>query len=136
MPEMYLRQQGFTYSTWGPFTINKEKIQKFKETWDSKYIYPNELDKACFWYKIAYGYFKDLIRRTASDKILGDKTFNIAKNPKYDGYQKGLTWMVYKFFDKKTSSGGIKNEIMPKKELVLVIAWFRVHLTINLASDN
>ena len=65
-----------------------------------------------------------------------DKAFNIAKNPKYDGYQKGLTWMVYKFFDKKTSSGGIKNEIMPKKELVLVIAWFRVQLTINLASDN
>ena len=48
MPEMYLRQQGFTYSAWGPFTINKEIIKKFKETGDSKYIYQNELDKACF----------------------------------------------------------------------------------------
>ena len=52
---------------------------------------------------MAYGHFKDLARRTASDKILRDKAFNIAKNPKYDGYQRGLASMVYKFFDKKTA---------------------------------
>ena len=53
---------------------------------------------------MAYGDFKDIKRRTASDKILRDKAFNIAKNPKYDGYQRGLASMVYKFFDKKTTS--------------------------------
>ena len=53
---------------------------------------------------MAYGDFKDLKRRTASDKVLRDKAFNIAKNPKYDGYQRGLASMVYKFFDKKSAS--------------------------------
>ena len=66
---------------------------------------------------MAYGDFKDLPRRTASDKILYDKAFNIAKNPKYDRYQRGLTSMVYKFFDKNTSGGAIKNENMSNKEL-------------------
>ena len=53
---------------------------------------------------MAYGDFKDLKRRTASDKVLRDKAFNIAKTPKYDWYQKGLASMVYKFFDKKSAS--------------------------------
>ena len=58
---------------------------------------------------MAYGDFKDLTRRTASDKVLRDKAFNIAKNPKYDGYQRGLACMVYKFFDKKISGSGVKS---------------------------
>ena len=66
---------------------------------------------------MTYGDFKDLTRRTASDKILHDIAFDIAKNPKYDGYQRGLSSMVYRFFDNKTSSGAIKNKIMSKKEL-------------------
>ena len=101
MSEIHLRQPGFTYSACGPFTKNKERIRKFKEKEHSRYIYQNELDKACFQHDMAYGDFKDLTRRTASDKILRDKAFNIAKNPKYDGYQRGLASMVYKFFDKK-----------------------------------
>ena len=72
MPEMHLRQSVFTYSASGPFTKNKERIKKFKEIGDSRYIYQNELDKACFQHDMAYGYFKDLTRRTASDKILRD----------------------------------------------------------------
>ena len=100
LPEMHLKQPGFTYSAWGPFTKNKERIQKFKETGDTNYIYKNELDNACFQHDVAYGNFKDLKRRTASDKVLRDKAFDIAKNPKYDGYQLGLASMVYKFFDK------------------------------------
>ena len=71
---------------------------------DTSYIYTNELDKACFQHDIAYGDFKDLKRRTVSDKTLRDKVFNIAKNPKYDGYQRGLASMVYKFCDKKSAS--------------------------------
>ena len=100
MPEMNIRQLGFTYSACGPFTKNKERIQKIKETGDTSYIYENELDKACFQHDMAYGDFKDLKGRKASDKILRDKAFNIAKNPKYDGYQSGLASMVYKFFIK------------------------------------
>ena len=110
MPEMYLKQPGFTYSACGPFTKNKERIQNFKETGDTSYIYKDKLDKACFEHDMAYGDFKDLKRRTASDKILRDKAFNIAKNPKYDGYQRGLASMVYTFFDKKFEGGSIANE--------------------------
>ena len=106
MPDMHLKQPGFTYSVWGPFTKNKERIQKYKETGDTDYIYKNELDKVCFQYDMAYEDFKDLARRTASDKVIRDKAFNIAKGPKYDGYQTSLALMVYKFFDKKTSGSG------------------------------
>ena len=98
MRELHLKQPGFTYSACGPFTKNKERIKKFKETGDTSYIYKNELDKACFQHDMAYGDFKDLKRRRAFDQILRDKAFNIAKNPKYDGYQGGLTSIVYKFF--------------------------------------
>ena len=84
MPEMHLRQPGFTYSACGPFKKTKERIQKFKQTGDSRYIYKNELHKACFHHDMAYGDFKDLKRRTTPDKVLRDKAFNNAKNPKYD----------------------------------------------------
>ena len=109
MPKMHLKQPGFTYKACGPFTKNKERIQKFKETGDISYIYKNELDKACFQHDMAYGHYKDLKRRTASDKILRDKAFNIAKNCKSDGYQRGLASMVYNFFDQKSSGSGIVN---------------------------
>ena len=68
------------------------------------YIYKNELDKACFQHDMVYGDFNDLARRTTSDKVLRNKAFNIAKNRKYDGYQRSLDSMVYKFFDKKSSA--------------------------------
>ena len=107
MPQIHLRQPGFTYSACGPFTKNKERIQKFKQTRDSRYIYKNELDKACFQHDMAYRDFKDLKKRTAADKVLRDKAFNFAKNPKYDGYKKGLGFMVYKIFKKKTKGSGV-----------------------------
>ena len=66
VPEMHFRQPGFTYSACGPFTKNKQRIQKFKETGDSRYIYQNELDKACFQHDMTYGDFKDLIGRPTS----------------------------------------------------------------------
>ena len=94
MPEMPLKQLGFIYSACGPFPKNKKIIQKFKQTGDTSYIYKNELDKACFQHDMANGDFKDLARRTASDKVLRDKAFNIGNNPKYDGYQRGLACMV------------------------------------------
>ena len=104
MPEIHLKQPGFTYSACGPFS---GKNSKFKETGDRSYIHKNELDKNCFKYDMAYEDFKDLARRTASDKVLRDKAFNIAKNSKYDRYQRGLASMVYKCFDKKWKGSGV-----------------------------
>ena len=101
MPEMHLRQPQFVCSVCGPFTKNKERIQKFKETGDTSYIDENELDKACFQHDMAYVDFKDLPKRTAADKVLRDKAFKIASDQKYDGYQRGVASMVYKFFDEK-----------------------------------
>ena len=109
MPEMHLRQPQFVYSACGTFTKNKERIQKFKETGDTSYIYKNELDKACFQYDMAYGDFKDLPKRTVTDKVLRDKAFKTTSDQKYDGYQRGLTSMVYKFFDKKSPGSGLAN---------------------------
>ena len=86
----------------GPFRENKERIQKFKEAGDSRYIYQNKLDKACFQHGMAYEDFKDLTRRTASGKILRDKAFDIAKKTKYNRYQRGPASMVYKYFQQKT----------------------------------
>ena len=107
MPEMHLKQPRFTYSACGPFTKSKERILKFKETGETNYIYKNELHKACFQHDKTYGDFKDLARRTASGKVLRDKAFNIAKNPKYERYQCRLASMVYKFFDKKSAGSGV-----------------------------
>ena len=76
MPEIHIKQPGFTYSVCGPFTKNKEKIQKLKKTGDAKYFYRNELDKACFQHDMSYGDFNDLARSTPSDKVLRDKAFN------------------------------------------------------------
>ena len=87
---------------------NKEKILKFEETRVQRCIYENKLNKACFQHHMAYGNFKDLTRRTAANKLLHDKAFNIAKDLKRDGYQRGLVSMVYKFFDENTAGGANK----------------------------
>ena len=104
IPEMRLRQPQFVYSACEPFTRHKERIKKFKQTGDTRYIYRNELDKASFQHDSAYADHKDLINRTKSDKVLRDKAYDIASNPEYDGYQRGLASMVYKFFDKKSTA--------------------------------
>ena len=106
MPEMHLKQPGFTYSACGPFTKHAERIKKFKQTGNTSYVFKNELDKACFQHDSAYADYKDFTNRTQADKVLKDKAFEIASNPKYDGYQRGLASMVYKFFDKKSSGSG------------------------------
>ena len=108
---------GFTYSVCGPFTKHKQRIQKFMLTGDTNYIYRNELDKACFQHDAAYSDSKDLTKTTQSDKALKDKAFEIANNPKYDGYQRGLASMFYKFFDNKSKATGIKNDIGENQQL-------------------
>ena len=121
MPEMHLRQPRFVYSACGPFTRHKERINEFKHTDDRRYIYRNELDKACFQHDSAYADHKDLINRPEADKVLRDKVYDTASNPEDDGYQRGLTSMVYTFFDKKSTASGfkkLKNTTKPSSSML------------------
>ena len=104
MPEMHLKQPGFMYSACGSFTKRKQRIKECGQTGDTQYICRNELDKACFQHDAAYADNKDLLNRTRAYKILRGKAYTIASNPQYDGYQRGLASMVYKFFDSKVYS--------------------------------
>ena len=104
MPEMHLKQPGFTYSNCGPFTKNKERIEKFMQTGNTDFIYRNKLDTACFQHDMASGKLKDFNQLS---KVLRDKPFKIASDPKYDGYQRGLASTMHKFFDKKSSGSGV-----------------------------
>ena len=107
------------------WAIYKKQRKNPKETRDSRYIYQKEPGKPCFQHDMAYRDFKDLTRRTASNKILRDKAYNIPKNPKYDGYQRRFALMVYTFFDKETSGetstlenkSEIKNKNISNKQL-------------------
>ena len=119
MPELHLKQPQFVYKACGPFTRHKERIKKFKQTGDTPCIYRNELDKACFQHNSAYAEHKDLINRTKSDKVFRDKAYDIASNPEYDGYQRGLASMVNKFFDKKSMGSGIKKDTTKSSYLIL-----------------
>ena len=101
MPKLHLGPPGFTYSACEPFTKHHERIKKFKETCDLNYIYKNELDKVCFAHYAGYSDSKDFAKRIIPDKILKDKAYEIAINPKYDGYQRGLASRLHKIFDKK-----------------------------------
>ena len=114
MPEMHLKQPGFTYSVCGPFKKKEFKNLKKQEI---QAIFTNINLTRLVFNMMAYGDFKDLERRTDSDKILRDKAFNMAKNPKYDGYQRGLASMVYKFFDKKSKGSGVNIEVKHNEQL-------------------
>ena len=103
MPEMHLRQPQFVYSACGPFTRHKEIIKEFKRTGNTRLLYRNELDKACFKHDAAYTKYKDVKNRLISDQKLGNSAYDIASNPKCDGYQRGLASMAYKFFDLKVA---------------------------------
>ena len=101
MPELHLKQPGFTYSSRGLFTRHRERIQKFRETSNLKHLYRNEFDKTCFAHDAAYSESKYLVKKTISDKMLKDKVYKIARNRRYDGYQRALASMVYKILIRK-----------------------------------
>ena len=103
MPEMHLRQPQFVYSACGPFIRHKETIKEFKRTGDTRLLYRNELDKARFKHDPAYTKYKDVENRLISDQKLRNSAYDIASNSKYDGYQRGLASMVYRFFDSKVA---------------------------------
>ena len=108
MPETHLKDLKVgTYSARSPFTRHKDIINKFIRTGNTNYIYKNELDKACFAHDAANSDFKEIKNRIAADKILRDKAYEIAKNPKYYGSQRGLASIVCRFFDKKTAGSGV-----------------------------
>ena len=103
MPEMHSRQPRFVYSACCPFTRHKERIQEFKRTGDTRLLYRSELDKACFKHDAGYAKYKDVENRLISNQKLRNSAYDTASNPKYDGYQRGLASMVYKFFDSKVA---------------------------------
>ena len=100
-----------------PVTKHHERIQKFEETGELNYVYKNKLNKVCFAQDTAYTNSKNLAKRTVSDKVLKNKAYEVALNPKYDGYQRRLPSMAYKCFDKKIGSGmsANVNEVLPQE---------------------
>ena len=125
MPDLQLKQPEFTYSACAPFTKHRERIQKFRERGHLKHLYRNELDKACFSNDAAYSGSKDLAKKTISHKILIDRAYEIARNRNYDGYQRALASMVYKFFDKETRVGISVNEQLAEELNKPVIKKFK-----------
>ena len=145
MQEMHLRQPQFVYNVFGPFTRHKERIKEFKRTGDTRLLYRNGLDKTCFKHDAAYSEYKDVENRLISDQKLRNSAYDIASNPKYDDYQRGLASMVYKFFDskvapldKKTMSGkGIEiNKILAEELHKPVIKKFNKRKVYAQFKDN
>ena len=113
MPEMHLGQPQFVYSACGPFTRHKERIKEFKRTGDTRLLYRNELDKTCFKHYVTFAKYKDVENRLISDQKLKSSAYDIASNPKHDGYQRGLASMVCKLFDSKVAP--LDKKTMPGK---------------------
>ena len=115
MPDAHLKDLKVgIYSARGPVIQNKDSINEFIQTGDTNYIYKIELDKVCFAHHAAYSDFNDIKNLTVADKILKDKVYKMAKDPKYYGAQRGLAGLVYQFFDKKTAGSGVKS--IPQNE--------------------
>ena len=110
MRKLHLKQPGFTYTTRGPFSRNKKRIEKFMQTGNTDFIHRNKLVKDCFQHDMTCGKSKVLAKRTQSDKILRDKAFKIANDPKYNGYLRGLASMDSMFVDKTSSGSGVAIE--------------------------
>ena len=109
IPELHLKQPGFTYSTCGPFTKHCKRIQKFTGTGNLKHLYRNQLDKTCFAHDATtYSDSKDLPKRTISDKILKDRAYKIAINRGYDGYERALASMLSFFIKNRIRSDSNK----------------------------
>ena len=108
MPEMQLKQPGFTYSACGHLPETKKELKNLCR--QEIEILFTEMSMFWTWFCLWQIKSKDLAKKTQSDKVLRDKAFKIASDPKYDGYQRGLASMVYKFFDKKSSGSGVDAE--------------------------
>ena len=141
IPEMHLRQPRFVYSACGPFTRHKERIKEFKRTGNINLLYKNELDKACFKHDSAYAKYKDIEHRLIADDKLKNSAYDIASNPEYDGYQRGLPSMVYNFFNSKLflikkGKGMKNNEILAEELHKTVIKKFNKRKVYSQFKDN
>ena len=137
MPELHLVDPIVKkYSACGPFTRHTERIQGFLNTGKLSYVYKNDLDKACFQHDMACNKFKDLKKRTQSDIVLKNKALKIAGNPKYNGYERGLASMVYKFFDKKSKGSGLKNQHLADELHKAIIRKFKKRKVYSSFKDN
>ena len=125
MQKLHWKHPRFTYRACGPFIKHPKRIQKFRERGNLKHLCRNKLDKACFAHDTAYSDSKDLTKKTISGKILKDRAYKIARNHKYDGFQRALASMVYKLFDKKTGSAFSVNEQLAKELHKPVIKKFK-----------
>ena len=123
--KLHLRQPGFTYSACGPFTEHRQRIKNIRETGNLKRLCRSESHKACYLHNAAYSDSKDMAKGTISDKIRKDRHFQIDMNRNYDGYQRALASMVYKFFDKKAGLGVSVNEQLAEKLHKPVIKEFK-----------
>ena len=123
--KLHLRQPGFTYSACGPFTEHRQRIKKIRETGNLKRLCRSESHKACYLHNAAYSDSKDMAKGTISDKIRKDRHFQIDINRNYDGYQRALASMVYKFFDKKTGLRVSVNEHLAEELHKPVIKKFK-----------
>ena len=111
MKELHLKQPGFTDGDCGQFTKLRERIQKFRERGNLKHLYRNEIDRVALLMICAYCDNKDLVAKTTiSDKVLKERAYEIARNPKYNEHQRVLPSMFYRSFNKKTGSGVSVNE--------------------------
>ena len=125
------------YSACGPFTKHTQRIQDFLNTGKLSYIYKNDLDQACFQHDMAYNKFKDLEKITQSDIVLKNKALSIASNPQYNGYERGLASMVYKFFDKNSEGPGLKeNQQLANEPHKPIIRTFRKRKVHSSFRDN
>ena len=136
MPELHLKQPRLTYSACGPFTKHRERIQIFREIDNLKHLYRNELERTCFTHNAAYSDSKDLAKRIISEKILKDRAYKIARNCKYDGYQRELASMVCKLSDKKARSGVIVNEELAEELHKPIIKIFKKRKVYPRFKDN
>ena len=108
-------KHGFTYKTCRPFTKDKKRIKKVNRAGDGRYSYRNELHKACFQYDLVYGNYNHLTKRAASDKVLKNKTFNMAN---YPTYQSRLATMIYKFFENKSAGSSTVKPFSYRQQLI------------------
>ena len=109
MPEMHLwDRKAKKYSACGPFTRHQKRWKM--EDGRSSHILKNRLDAACFQHDSAYAKYKDRANRRKSDIVLKNKALKIATDPRVNGYQRGLAFMVYKFFNERTKASGINSK--------------------------
>ena len=137
MPGIHLCQPKIgKYGACGPFTKHPKRIQNFLNTGKLDYIYKNELDKACFQHNMTYNKYQDLERRIQSDIVLKNKAFNIASDLRKNGYERGLTSMVFKFFYKKSKGSGLENQQLANELHKPIIKRFKKRKVYSSFKDN